>query len=668
MIGRGGMGTVYRATDTALQKTVALKVVAPHLAEESTFRGRFQAEARALARLDAPGIVRVHAMRETDRAPVLVMEYVDGPSLDALLDARGALPIPQAIALLRQLLNAVAHAHAADVLHRDLKPSNVLLTSGGQAKISDFGLAKIVTSDDDLTATYETAGTLAYMSPEQIRSLKHVDARSDLFSLGMIAYETLTGRLPFDRTASSYEVQRAIVEDDFDPPSTLRSEIPDALDAFVMRLLAKASDDRPDTAADALALLDDVSTDTPPQRLDVSEASSRRGVGVWILLILVGLLVLAATVYGVHHVLQVPNAPPDATASTASPSTGAAASVSEHVEPASLTVTSPTPGATVVVDGDSVGQTPLRSLAVAPGSLALQLRTPGTPPVDTTLVVVRAQRIRVHLGPSDDAARPDPENGDSRPPTASTDPSSADAPSTDVSASTAPSADKGAVEDSPSAPVGRLRVASTPSGAAVWIDGVRVGATPVALDSVDAGTRRVTLRREGFRAAQRDVSVAAGDDATWTAQLEPVPAVVSVRAIPFADVSIDGTVRARQTDAAVTDSLAPGTYRLTLTYRSARWEKTVRLEAGDTFSTTVDFTQTVDVAVTAQTPDGRPLANASVVVNGEPMGYTPQRLSLRVGQHTIRVAREGYVPGERTLTVEPGLDSPLTFELVPVGG
>jgi serine/threonine protein kinase len=203
VLGRGGMGTVYRATDRALEKTVALKVIAPHLADDDTFVRRFREEAKALARLDADGIVDVYTLRETEQALFFVMEHIAGPSLDVVLQRRGALPPASGLELLRQVLAAVGHAHASGVLHRDLKPSNILLHDG-EAVITDFGLAKILASDADLTATHEQLGTVAYMSPEQIEGLRNVDERSDLFSVGLIAYESPAGcRLTARRAISS---------------------------------------------------------------------------------------------------------------------------------------------------------------------------------------------------------------------------------------------------------------------------------------------------------------------------------------------------------------------------------------------------------------------------------------------------------------------------------
>ena len=270
VIGRGGMGTVYKAVDVALDKTVALKIISPHLAEDETFLKRFRAEAKALARLDAPGIVRVLTLRETERGVFIVMEYVEGDTLSTLVRRHAPFDWERALPLFRQILEAIHHAHASGVLHRDLKPSNILVTEDGQVKMTDFGLAKIQTSDADLTTTFETAGTIYYMSPEQIKGLRHVDERSDLFALGMIGYEVLTGRLPVDKTGSNYAIQHAIVEEPLPPPTEFASDLPEALADWLMTMLAKDPADRFQSADEALAALEslapgaDASAGRPP--------------------------------------------------------------------------------------------------------------------------------------------------------------------------------------------------------------------------------------------------------------------------------------------------------------------------------------------------------------------------------------------------------------------
>ena len=246
VLGRGGMGTVYRADDTALGIPVALKAIAPAMAADDAFVRRFRTEARAMARVASPHIVRVMALREVELSAgatglFIVMEYVDGGDLHARM-AQGPMSWTELWPLLRQMLLGLEAAHAVGVVHRDIKPRNVLLTQptgdqGPIVKLTDFGLARL--TDGDATRTQAVAGTLAYMSPEQVRSLPTLDHRSDLFSLGLTAYEALAGRLPFSRDGGEFTVMRAIVEESFPPPTEFRAEVPSAVAASLMRSLAK---------------------------------------------------------------------------------------------------------------------------------------------------------------------------------------------------------------------------------------------------------------------------------------------------------------------------------------------------------------------------------------------------------------------------------------------
>jgi len=296
ILGRGGMGTVYQADDTALGIPVALKAIAPAMAADDGFVRRFRTEARAMARVASPHIVRVMALREVETSPgvtglFIVMEYVDGGDLHEHM-ASGPLEWHELWPLLRQMLLGLEAAHAVGVVHRDIKPRNVLLTkpTGNQGpivKLTDFGLARL--TDGDATRTQAVAGTLAYMSPEQVRSLPTLDHRSDLFSLGLTAYEALAGRLPFSRDGGEFTVMRAIVEEAFPPPTEFRENVPPAVAAALMRSLAKDADQRYQSAGEmreALAAAGDDLTPTltripgaPKPRRTVSSKAKKASSG-----------------------------------------------------------------------------------------------------------------------------------------------------------------------------------------------------------------------------------------------------------------------------------------------------------------------------------------------------------------------------------------------------
>ncbi len=215
-IARGGMGVVFEALDTKLDKVVALKMMSPALVQDPSFRQRFEQEARTLARLDDPRFVRVNALIDDGPNTFIVMEYVDGVTLAQHISKRGPLAGKDAIAVGLQILQALSKAHRQGIIHRDLKPSNIMLTKNYEGrllvKVLDFGIAKNIQPDGNQTRTIGAVGTLFYMSPEQARGLRSIDHRTDLYSLAVTLYEALSGQLPFDASVDEYTVRRQIVE------------------------------------------------------------------------------------------------------------------------------------------------------------------------------------------------------------------------------------------------------------------------------------------------------------------------------------------------------------------------------------------------------------------------------------------------------------------------
>ncbi|MBX3472462.1 MAG: protein kinase [Planctomycetes bacterium] len=254
-LGRGGMGVVFAARDPALGREVAIKVVlAP--APPADLLERFRLEAATAARLSHPGVVKVHEAGVERGRPYFVQELVEGESLQARLDRAGPLPPVEAARLVRELALAVEHAHAQGVLHRDLKPANALVTPAGRVCLVDFGLAKDALAGGDLTRTGELLGTLGFMAPEQAGDgAKRVDARADVYGLGATLYALLTGRPPF-AGGSPVQVVRRLLEEPPTPPTRERPEVPPALEALVLRCLAKEPGRRPASAADLAAALD----------------------------------------------------------------------------------------------------------------------------------------------------------------------------------------------------------------------------------------------------------------------------------------------------------------------------------------------------------------------------------------------------------------------------
>ena len=247
-LGEGGMGTVYLARHTVLDQQVAIKVLSPVLARDEALRTRFIQEANIQAKLRHPGIVQVLTAEMEGEQPSLIMEYIEGKSLSEVLNLRGALPVDDAIKIMTQVLTAVGYAHKQGVIHRDLKPSNVMVMAHGEAKVTDFGIAKVLGASK-LTRTGTTMGSAHYISPEQILNPEMVDARSDIYSLGCVFYEILSGQPPFgekdtEGTDNDFKIKTAHVNDSVPALHTVKSDIPAWLSLSVMRMLDKVPEQR----------------------------------------------------------------------------------------------------------------------------------------------------------------------------------------------------------------------------------------------------------------------------------------------------------------------------------------------------------------------------------------------------------------------------------------
>ena len=250
-LGQGGMGVVYRAHDTLLDRPVAIKVLAKAgLGTEG--HARLLREAQAVARLNHPNIVGVYDVGETEDASFIVMELVEGGSLHTWQGPSSPRGIDEIVAIAAQVCAALAHAHARDIIHRDLKPENILVTPDGSAKLADFGLARSVASR--LTAEGTIAGTVFYLAPEQALG-QQIDGRADLYALGVMLYELTTGDLPF-MADDPFAVITQHLHAPVVPPRARNPEIPAGLDAFIVRLLSKSPGDRPASAAEAREALE----------------------------------------------------------------------------------------------------------------------------------------------------------------------------------------------------------------------------------------------------------------------------------------------------------------------------------------------------------------------------------------------------------------------------
>lgn len=255
-IGRGGMGVVWEASHLRLAQRFAIKMLAPAMLEDAETIHRFEREARAAAHLKGQHVVRVIDVATTSAGvPYMVMELLEGTDLEAQIPDGRCVPLPAAVDYVLQACVALAEAHGAGIVHRDLKPGNLFLAAGDdgvKVKILDFGISKVMNDDAKLTAAHAAIGTPIYMSPEQLRSSAVVDGRSDIWSLGIILYEIVSGAPPFN--GASMEVAAAIAADPV-PPLLSRANVPPPFAAIVHRMLAKRPDERFATVQEVAAAL-----------------------------------------------------------------------------------------------------------------------------------------------------------------------------------------------------------------------------------------------------------------------------------------------------------------------------------------------------------------------------------------------------------------------------
>ena len=286
-LGRGGMGTVYKAVDETLDREVAIKVLNPELADTDIMK-RFRAEATTLAKLNHPEIATIYELFRSETDLLMVMEFVRGETLDKLCERSGAMPPDRAAALIDRVLAALEHAHRAGIVHRDMKPANVMVTEHGGVKIMDFGIAR-VRGAEHMTIDGYMMGTPAYMPPEQVLG-QEVDGRADLYSVGVVFYRLLTGALPFKADTAIGMVQKQIS----DAPTPLylhRQGLPDWCETILQRALAKSPADRFQTAEEFRAAIGgatglvatdltkvfapaDLEVTTPPRPVSVSQVAA----------------------------------------------------------------------------------------------------------------------------------------------------------------------------------------------------------------------------------------------------------------------------------------------------------------------------------------------------------------------------------------------------------
>lgn len=678
VLGRGGMGVVYKALDTSLDKVMALKMIDPMLARDENFLKRFKTEARALAKLENTNIVTVHALRETEFGVFMVMEYVEAKTLSDWIQQKGPFSWEDTVTISKQLLNAIGHAHRVGVIHRDIKPSNILLDTDLRVKVTDFGLAKVIRQHGpSSTVTQMRAGTLYYMSPEQVKGLKNVDFRSDIYSLGMTLYEMMVGKTPFEKTDSDFSIQKRIVEGEIPPPTKFNSSIPKPLAKIITKAIDKNPLKRYQSAEEMnqdIQVFEDSNSQVSIKKPSQLKLPSLKSV----FLVFTILLVLTLSYILIMDPLEI-FSEKETIPTTKKP------------EPVLVSIMTEPDNATIVVNDSTVGQSPINQFKINAGSIALQLMKDGFQSIDTVLTVRAGQNVSYsftlkqksetvlvkNLGIVQIQSTPNEagvwinnrfigttprEKEELRPGRYNL---------VVRKRGYAEYRDAFVVRTDQTTEIniklemlGKLNIYSQPAGADVLLDGNSIGSTPISEKELKQGSYRISIRKEGYEEYSTSVSVTGSSVNNVSKTLTPLTGSLKILIRPWGSVYVDGVLQKKDTNIQFETSLPVGLHKLKAQHPAlGEWERQIKIEGNKTLEYVIDFNQTAMLTVTSE-PNG-----CEIYIDGEASGkYTPKQLKLRIGKHVLSVQKSGYMlpGGEMQINIEEDVRDPLHFKLIKI--
>jgi len=653
-LGRGSMGIVYRGFDPMIRRTVAIKTMLPEglsPQEFQEYKTRFQREAMAAGILAHPNIITVYDFGEDNGVLYLAMEFLQGTSLEKMVQEQGVLPMETILPIYEQICSALDHAHRNKVVHRDIKPANIMILENGLVKVTDFGIAKMMAMG--MTQAGQILGTPNYMSPEQVKG-RQIDGRSDIFSLGVILYELVTGEKPFGGQNITTVIYKIINENPI-PPRELDATIPVGMSYVISKALAKNPDERYQTCHE-------LAQDLKNYR-NLSGAVMGQGT------------VMMTTAPAVA--VPVPIPPPPAPFRQAEPPQAPPppAPFRQAEPPQPSLIEPPAPAAPLIVE-----ETPIASslnVPVAPPPKPRAQSVPQIAWVMGALLVVAIMGgitfylLRPHGKPAAQVVTPPPapvatpvQNQQTQVPP----PVQTTVPATPVNTpvTTPPTTSANPKINNAGHPVeakvGQLMVTANVDGAAITVDGRSNPAwvTPFTIPDLGPGTHNVSITKDGYDNYQQSVTVEGGQVAKVEANLSSPKAEFDIATKPPGlEILIDGKSYGLSPVSAILD---PGIHTYTVKRPGAEpYEKSVKLQAGSLVSKTVTLAaaEATGIVELRSTPAG-----ATVTADGAPAGgQTPTSFRLGVGTHMLVIALSGYQSSQRQVTVTENETTTINVDL-----
>ncbi len=635
-LGRGGMGVVLQGKDPKIDRHVALKILRleedPDSNKSSTLLERFLIEAKAAGRLTHPSIVTIYDVGEEDGLSFIAMEYIEGRDLARVLDEDGRIPLERAIKIITQIAEGLAFAHDLGIVHRDIKPGNILLHFGDKVKITDFGIARLQSSQG-MTKTGLLIGTPSYCSPEQVKG-KKIDGRSDIFSLGVMFYELITAKHPFKGEELAATIMN-IVEKDPVPVSQINPLVPHIVEKMISKMLAKNPDERYLTCQDvirdirkfdsgarnqiALEAPTEIEAPTQIKKPEKGESSieselydfdkdstqipqdfpkkSSKPAYIALLVIL-----MATVVWFLKPEWKAPQkSEKEAQIATTDPSKklepvkSPVAATPEAPTTAMVKIVSSVEGE-ILVDGKPMGTTPLDNLELPSGEHVVEVRAKGAQPWTQKVSLKAGENLLVSAKPEQLKAS--------------------------------------------------LKLTTIPRKAKVSIDGKDVGHTPIEISDLAPGSHEITIRRKGFRVVKKELHLSSDKPNDFKIKLKALTGALKVDAPPGSTVHLDGQ---NYGNARLFQKIIPGTHKLVVSRKGfASYAKSVKIQSGKTTRITAQLEQLKGILELVSPP------GTSVSLNGKPVGQGSFTKELVPGEYKIKVEMEGHSPFGKTVFIQGG--------------